>query len=232
MDSIFGFADPVSSWLHLAGAVAFAMLGASLLKRAKGSPQKQAYFGVYAVCCVFVLFASGLYHLLPRGAGRSVMLRLDHAAIFALMAGTLTAIQGALFRGWRRWIPLVGIWSVAVAGITLKALFFRSLPEWCWVALYVVPSWVISVAVLWLIAHHYGPAFLSLPVWGGVAFTAGVFVNASTGPVIIPGVFGPHEMWHVLVLVAMGLHWKFIYDVAAIDDEQVAATLKPRPATS
>ena len=223
MLSILGFADPISSWMHLLGAVVFAVLGAVLVSRARGNPQRQALLIVYAVCCVFTLSVSGVYHLLPRGGERSVMLRLDHSAIFALIAGTFTSVQGILCRGWMRWVPMIVMWVAAVVGITLKLLFLTSLPGWFWVALYIIPSWVIGSPVLWVLVSKHGVRCLSLLIWGGVAYTIGAIFN-KMGPPIVPGVFGPHEMWHVLVLVGMGLHWKFIYDFAQIDMQDIATT--------
>ena len=210
--SILGFADPISSWLHLLGAVFFAVLGALLVSRARGNSQLQAFLVVYSICLVFVLSASGVYHLLPRGGGRSVMLRLDHAAIFALMAGTFTAIQGIVCRGWARWIPVIAMWVAVAAGITLKILFLNALPGWVWVALYVGPSWIIASPMLWMLVRNYGVGRLSLLIWGGIAYTGGALIN-KLAPPIVPGIFGPHELWHVLALAGMALHWKFIYDL-------------------
>ena len=58
-----------------------------------------------------------------------------------------------------------------------------------------------------------------LPLWAGAAYTVGVAFNYS-GLVIIPGVVGSHEIWHVFVLVGMSCLWKFLYDVAGVPREE------------
>jgi hypothetical protein len=89
-----GFSDPVSSWTHLAGAGAFACLAPSLLRRGRGDGARLAFLGVFTFSTVFLLSMSGVYHLLsPGGAGRAVLRRLDHGAIFMLIAGTFTPLH-------------------------------------------------------------------------------------------------------------------------------------------
>src|SRR5262249_40158017 len=147
-----GFYDPVSSMSHLLGAVAFALLTPALLRRGRGDPARVAFLGVYAFSCVFLLSMSGVYHMLPVGTGgRSVMERLDHGAIFVLIAGTFTPAHGILFCGAWRWGPLLLIWSAAISGITLKTVFFAGLPEALGLSFYLSLGWVgaFSAAVLW-----------------------------------------------------------------------------------
>ena len=90
--SLPGFHDPFSSISHLLGAVVFALLMPALLRRGRGDPTRVAFLGVYAFSCVFLLTMSAVYHMLPVGTGgRSVMERLDHGAIFVLIAGKTIA---------------------------------------------------------------------------------------------------------------------------------------------
>src|SRR5574342_331533 len=124
---IAGFSDPVSSLTHLAGAAAFAMLAVVLLRRGRGVPGHTLSLCVFALSCVMLLTLSGTYHLLAPGtAGREVLQRLDHAAIFALIAGSFTPVHAILFRGAWRWGMLTLIWGAAIAGMTLKTLNFSS----------------------------------------------------------------------------------------------------------
>ena len=82
-----GFAEPVSSWTHLAAAGVLFFLSISLLRQGTSAGQIISLF-VFAFSCVFLLSMSGVYHLLPKsGAGSLVLRRLDHAAIFVLIAG-------------------------------------------------------------------------------------------------------------------------------------------------
>src|SRR5688500_6998575 len=116
-----GLSDPVSSISHLLGAAVFATLSYYLLRRARGSRGRVAFSAIFAFSGVFVLVMRGIYHLLtPGGTGRTLRQRLDHAAIFMLIAGTFTAVHGVLFVGPMRWGVLAAAWSVAAFGITLK----------------------------------------------------------------------------------------------------------------
>ena len=102
--SIAGFSDPVSSLSHLAGAMVFALLSIILLQRGRGDFGRMASLSVFAFSSVLLLSLSGVYHLLTPGtAGREVLQRLDHAAIFVLIAGSFTPVHAILFRGAWRW---------------------------------------------------------------------------------------------------------------------------------
>lgn len=209
-----GFSEPVSSLTHLLGASVFAVLTFFLIRRGRGNWVRMAFLGVYAFTCVLVLSLSGVYHLLALGgAGRAVLKRLDHGAIFALIAGTFTPVHGILFRGWARWAPLLLIWSAAVTGITLKMVFLGGFPEWLSLSLYLGLGWVgvVSGVVLW---HRFGSAFVQPLVWGAVAYTVGAVLDFLRWPVLLPGVVGPHELFHGAVLTGVGFHWRFVSQFA------------------
>lgn len=209
-----GFSEPVSSLSHLLGATVFAALACCLLWRSRGHGVRMTFLGVFALACVLLLSLSGVYHLLtPGGEARAVLKRLDHAAIFVLIAGTFTPVHGILFRGPARWLPLLFIWSAAAGGITLKTVFFGQFPEWLGLSLYLGLGWVgvVSGVALW---RRFGPAFVQPLVWGAVAYTVGAVLEFVRWPVLLPGVLGPHEVFHGAVLAGLGFHWKFVYRLA------------------
>src|SRR5207253_742757 len=117
---IAGFREPVSSLSHLIGAGVFAVLGFFPIRRGLGSPARVISLAVYVFATIFLLSMSGVYHLLDfGGSARAVLQRLDHGAIFVLIAGTFTPPHIILFRGPGRWGMLLLIWGAAAAGITL-----------------------------------------------------------------------------------------------------------------
>jgi channel protein (hemolysin III family) len=119
--SLPGLYEPFSVFSHLAGAVVFAVLGRRLLRRTCGNRLWQLSLFVYVASCVVLFATSGTYHMLAAETrARAIMARLDHDAIFVLIAGTFTPVHAILFRGWGRWLPLVLIWLAAFAGIALK----------------------------------------------------------------------------------------------------------------
>jgi channel protein (hemolysin III family) len=209
-----GFFDPASSISHLLGAVVFALLTPALLRRGRGDPVRVAYLGIFAFSTVFLFSMSAVYHMLPvGGGGRPVMERLDHSAIFVLIAGTFTPAHGILFRGPWRWGPLLAIWTAAITGITLKAVFFAYLPEWLGLAFYLSLGWVGAFSAL-VLGRRYGLRFLAPLLWGAAAYTVGSVMEFLGWLDVIPGVIGPHELFHLLVLVGAGLHWYWVWGFA------------------
>jgi channel protein (hemolysin III family) len=208
-----GFREPVNCFTHLFAACVFSVLGYYLVRRGRGSWIRTASLAVMVVSSVFLLSMSGVYHLLGPGAGRDIMRQLDIAGVFALIAGTMTPIHAILDRGFRRWSSLGLVWSAAAAGITLRTIFGASLPFGVGTAIFLVFGWggLISGILLW---RRYGFSFVKPLVWGGVAYTLGAIALGLNWPTIIPGVVGAHEVWHVAVLIGLGLHWKFVFQFA------------------
>jgi channel protein (hemolysin III family) len=221
--SIPGFSEPFSSLSHLLGAGIFAVLGIVLLRRGRGSTSRLVTLGIFVVCCVFLLSMSGVYHLLtPAGVGRQVLQRLDHAAIFALIAGSFTPIHWILFTGWGRWGVLALIWGLAITGITLKVIFFDSIPEWLGLASYLTLGWIglASGMTLW---RRYGIELVKRLIYSGLSYTAGGVLEFLRMPTLIPGVLGPHELLHIGVMAGIGFHFRFLFGV-------LRATVAPPPA--
>jgi channel protein (hemolysin III family) len=199
---------------HLIGAGVFTGLGALLIWHGKGNPARILSLGVYVFSTVLLMSMSGVYHLLsPHTGGRTVLQRLDHDAIFVLIAGTFTPMHIILFRGAWRWAPLLFMWTAAITGVTLKSIFFSSLPEWLGLVLYLSMGWfgAVSGTVLWL---RHGWRFITPLFWGGVAYSIGGLLEFLQWPTLIPSVVGPHELFHVAVLAGAALHWRFVYQFA------------------
>jgi channel protein (hemolysin III family) len=211
---VSGFSDPVSSLTHLLGAGAFGVLGLLLLRRGWGNPGRIAFLGVFSLSCVLLLSLSGTYHLLsPNTTARSVLQRLDHAAIFTLIAGTFTPVLGVLFTGLARWGTLLTIWSLAATGISLKTVFFDAVPDWASVTLFIAMGWtgVVPTVVLW---RRYGTSFVKPLVAGAGLYTVGAVLEFVGWPTLLPGIIGPHEVFHLAVLGGMACHWKFVSQFA------------------
>ncbi len=105
--SFGGINEPVSCLTHLVGAGVFTLLALSLIRRGRGNWGRIAVLGIFAYSAVFLLVISGLYHLCPpETSSRIVLWRLDHCAIFILIAGTFTPVHGILFKGASRWVAL------------------------------------------------------------------------------------------------------------------------------
>lgn len=224
-----GFTDPFSSLSHLFGALVFAALSVPMLLRAKGQTDRLVSVAFFCFGAVLLLSVSGVYHLLdPTGAAHGVLRRLDHAAIFVLIAASFTPAHVLLFRGWGKWGILTLVWTYAIVAIVLKTVFFQDVPPTLGLALYLGMGWIglFTGISLW---RRYGFQFMQPILWGGVAYTIGGVLEGLHWPVLVPGVIQWHECFHVAVLVGLTFHWAFTYNIA---DGHVAPYYPPRVGSS
>ncbi len=211
-----GFSDPFSSISHLLGAVIFACLSYFLIRLGRKDVGRLLSLVVFAFATVFMLSMSGVYHLLsPEGTARIVLQRLDHSAILVLIVGTMTPIHQILFRGFMRWGWLLLVWLIAIAIIVLKNVFFSSFPEWLGLTLFLALGWggAVTGGVLW---YRRDIQFVKALFLGGLAYTIGAVLEFLREPVLIKGIIGPHELFHIAVLIGLGYHWQFVYTIARI----------------
>ncbi len=209
-----GFYEPVSSLTHYFGAVVFAAASFWLLRRGRGDLPRMISLVVFCVGAVFLLSMSGLFHMLPPQVElRTIARRLDHSAIFILIAASFTPAHTILFRGKGRVEALVLIWSIAIAGISLKMIYFHDMPRWLGIGLYLAMGWlgVFSGLALW---KRHGFGFMQPLLWGGLAYTVGAILEYLRWPTVVSGVFQWHEFLHLAVLVGLSCHWAFTYQIA------------------
>ena len=211
--SLPGFHQPFSSFSHLLGAFIFAVFSWLLLRLAWNDRRCFWLVAIFAAATVALLSLSGAYHMLePGGTARAVMLRLDVAAIFVLIAASFTPLHGILFRGWKCWGMLLIVWSIAITGLTLRMIFFDSISIWLGHSVFVLMGWqgIVSAHLIW---KHHGWRWLVPLVCGGVLYTLGATSNAFRWPIIVPYVWGPHETHHLTVLAGLGCHWWVVSEV-------------------
>lgn len=226
-----GFTEPFNAISHLLAAGVFLVLGWKLVRRGRGDRSRVFFLATYSLACVFLLSMSAVFHMMERGGtASSVMMRLDHGAIFVLIAGTFTGVHGIVFRGWVRWVPLGAVWSAAAAFITLKTVFFDSLPEWLGLSFYLGLGWAVALTAIPIFRRrgftHIAPLF-----YGGVAYSLGAFMEYMGWLVLIPGVIRAHEIWHVMVLAGALLHWWFVWNIASDDVSGAPRSEAPGEAT-
>lgn len=209
-----GFHEPFNAMSHLLGAVLFSVLGVVLVRRGRGDFGRLVSLWIYGFSCVFLMSMSGVYHMMvPGGAAHAVLARLDHSAIFVLIAGTFTPAHVILFKGWQRWGPLVIVWSAAITGLTLKTIFFNGVPEWLGLSLYLLLGWFGAFSGF-LVVRRYGWAIAKSLAWGGLAYSVGGITDFLGWPRVVPGVIEGHEVFHIAVLIGALYHWRFIAQFA------------------
>ena len=216
-----GFSDPVSSWLHLIGAVVALVLGIRMLKRFDGPRLYRLGLYIFIFGTMFMFSMSGVYHILDQGSvARYVFQHLDHASIWLMIAGTFTPIHLMLFRGWMRWGILALIWTAAINGIVLKTIFFDEFPEWLGLVFYLCLGWIGILSANVLI-KRVGVHGIRLVAYGGIAYSIGAIFEFFQPPFFIEGIFGPHEVFHIAVILGVFFHWRFIESatVLALDPD-------------
>ena len=212
--AIPGFSEPFSSLTHLLAAGIFLVLSIWLVINGRGHAGRMATLIIFSFSVVFLLSMSGVFHLLePGGTGRMVLQRLDHAGIFLLIAGTYTPVHGILFKGWWRWGMLFLIWSIAITSITLKTIFFNDIAEWLGLSLYLGLGWFGIVSGI-LLYQRYGYQYIKPLIYGALAYTLGAVMEFMRTPELIPGIIGPHELFHIAVLFGIGYHFTFVFRFA------------------
>ncbi len=157
--------------------------------------------GIYAFSVSGLFGTSALYHRLDWSPGpRRWMRRLDHAMIFVLIAGTYTPFALLALNGTFATVVLLGVWGGALGGIILQLLWVDA-PKWLSALVYVALGWFAVVATPDL-ATSLGPTAMVLIGVGGVCYTAGAVIYAVGRPDPAPAVFGYHEIFHALTIVA------------------------------
>jgi len=169
-------------------------------------PTARVAVAIFAGTVVIMFGVSALYHRFtwsPRA--RSWLRRLDHLGIFGLIAGTYTAYGLLVLRDSSRVVVLAVVWTGAAAVVILKFVWVAA-PKWISVVTAVLLGWV-AVAVYPELIHRGGLTPSMLTLFAGVLYTLGAIVYARRKPDPIPAVFGYHELFHALVVAAVGLQY-------------------------
>ncbi|MEX2646240.1 MAG: hemolysin III family protein [Gaiellaceae bacterium] len=194
--------------LHQYASLVFAGLGVALVASAPGSVERVAT-AVFAGSVALTFGVSALYHRITwTPAARRLMRRLDHAAIYLLIAGTYTPFGLLVLSGTWRTTVLGIVWTGAGLAIVQQIVWVDA-PKWLAAAVAVALGWV-GVAAFPQIVDRTGVAGAALVAFGGVLYTLGAVVYARGRPDPRPQVFGYHEVFHALTILAVGSQYAAI----------------------
>ena len=205
------FKDPVSASTHFAGFLA-AIAGLwVLVSHSPAEVPKLASLSVYGGTLVLLFLASSCYHFFDLGErGNKWLRRVDHSAVFLMIAGTYVPALTHTLDGTWRVAMLASIGGVTLLGIVFKLLWVDC-PRWLSVGLYLLLGWAVLVPAHRIFPNLSGAAMAWL-VGGGVAYTAGAIIYATKRPDPWPKHFGFHEIWHCFVLAGAAAHYGFAYE--------------------
>jgi hemolysin III len=168
-----------------------------------GDPWRIVSFSIYGASLISLYLASTLYHAIPNPRAKKWLRRIDHAAIFFLIAGTYTPLLLVTLRGPLGWTLAGLIWGVMAAGITMKFLFLHRFPRLL-LGAYVGMGWA-ALFVLHALWHALPLAALGWLFAGGASYTGGL---AFYGWRRLPY---HHAIWHLFVLGGSVCHFFFFY---------------------
>jgi hemolysin III len=114
-----------------------------------------------------------------------------------------------LYRNLFGWAVLAVVWAIIALGITLRATF-HDLPKYITSTLFIVLGWLPALLVV-IGGADLAPYAVALLAAGGFLYTTGLVLFAMEWPNPLPGKFGFHEIWHIMVALAAFCHYMFMY---------------------
>ena len=195
------YGERFNSITHLVGAVLAAASGVLLVVVAArgGDPWKIVSFSVYAAMLLTLYMTSSLYHSV-RGAAKDVLRKLDHCAIYLLIAGTYTPFTLVTLRGTLGWWMFGVVWGLALAGIA-QEIWYATGARILSLVIYVLMGWLAVIGVQPLVAALGWAGFAWLAA-GGLLYTGGIVFYA-----LDHKVRHGHGIWHLFVLGGSICHY-------------------------
>jgi hemolysin III len=242
----FDLREPVNAWSHGAGMMLALPLTWMLWKRCatldeckhleledwRGLTRYQRskalgllVFGTSLTLCYGV---SAAFHAVQhRGELVGWLQRLDHVGIYCLIAGTYTPVAVALMRGAWSWGTLVTIWTVALLCAS-RVWYGGVLPVWASTLVYLTMGWGAVLCYCELARGYSHRTLLPLPA-GGILYSIGALINLAQWPVLSPGYFGSHELFHFFVIAGSACHIFFMLKVVvpAVEPTRLPAARAP-----
>lgn len=205
--------EPMNGFTHFIGLILSTVALVLLINISKDSIHLIA-LTIFGSGLILLYLTSTLYHWLKLSdVGVKRLRKADHIMIFINIASTYTPVCIIALPGTLGNNLLIGVWSVAFAGISIK-LFWMNAPRWLSTIIYLSMGWLAVIVIV--------PLFNILPagalIWlfvGGFFFTIGAIIYARKKPNPFPGFLGFHEIFHIFVLLGSFSHFVMIYGYIA-----------------
>jgi hemolysin III len=198
-----------SGYTHLAGT-ALALAGTSVLVTMgalEADPWRIVSFSVYGATLVLLFLTSTLYHS-TRGRAKDVLRKLDHCAIYLLIAGTYTPFALVTLRGALGWTMFAAVWSLAIVGVVQECWLARG-QRLASLVIYLTMGW-LAVPALEALFHALGWQAMAWVVAGGLLYTGGIVFYLYD-----ERIRHFHGVWHLFVLAGSATHYAAIVSFVA-----------------
>jgi len=163
---------------------------------------------IYAIGLIATFVFSAAYNMTMHLEAKAILRRLDHAAIFVMIAGTYTPLALIGIGGKLGDFLAITVWGIAAVGVFIK-LFFPNKVARISLALYLGQGW-LAVAAIKPISEALSPFAMAMIVAGGLVYTAGVVVYSRDNWRF------NRAIWHGFVLCAASIHYVAVLDIASI----------------
>lgn len=196
------YGERLNGYTHLLGAVAAVAGLAVLVVQAaqQGDTWKLVSFSIYGASLLLLYLFSTLYHSV-RGRAKPVLAKLDHNAIYLLIAGTYTPFALVTLRGVWGWVLFGVVWGLALFGMIVDSLYRHGARRVLPVVIYIVMGWMVLIALKPLVAVLPVAGVLWL-VAGGLLYTLGIVFYALDRKLRYA-----HGIWHLFVLAGSVCHY-------------------------
>jgi len=195
---------------HLFGMIVAVIGTIFLLQVATESISMFVVAAIYGLSISFLLLASSLYHFFKQQDNElSFWRKMDRLAIFFMIAGSYTPVcYFFLDESWR--LPMISVqWGLVAFGL-ISQIFFPRAPRMIYAVIFLIMGWLVVLPMNQILESMSTVQFYLLFI-GGVAFSLGALFYAIKKPLLLPGVFSFHELFHVMVLIGAGCHYALIY---------------------
>ena len=211
--------DPGSAITHLIGFLMALFAATPLLIKAAHQPSSihMISLGIFILSMILLYVASTVYHTFGKTLKVHVRLKkLDHMAIYVLIAGTYTPICLIVLGGKTGLMMLALIWGLAALGILVTGLWVHC-PKWVSSVIYIAMGWTCVIAFTQIINSLPSAAFNWL-LAGGIIYTIGGIIYALKLPIFNNKhrYFGSHEIFHLFVMGGSICHFILMYNYVAI----------------
>jgi hemolysin III len=158
---------------------------------------------LFSTTMVGMFLISTLYHAIQHQNVKRIFRKLDHSVIFIFIAGTYTPICLCGLRGAWGWSLFGGEWALALTGIILNILNFKTIKK-IEMAVYIMMGWAIIIGFVPLL-HSVSLISIIFLLSGGAAYTLGaVFYKKKN-------IKHTHVIWHIFVIIGAVCHWFAIW---------------------
>lgn len=204
--------ESFSFWSHCIAAIISFIATVVLVVITKGDLSNRLIAMIYGLSVVFLFTSSSLYHAFKKEEnGKGALRRLDHFAIYVMIAGSYTQISWLYLPN--PWFTIIvsSQWAMVLAGVYFK--FFRmNTPRIVSTLIYLAMGWMVVIPIGQII-KAIPPLQLRLLVAGGIAYSIGAVFYMLKRPVIIKDRFGFHEIFHLFIVAGALFHFAIAFTV-------------------